>query len=351
MRLRKTLAFQMAAAYIGTVIGAGFASGQEIMQFFTIYGTKGIYTLIGSGIIFIIAGYAVFNASLQLNAHNYKDFIYKLCGNKLGFFYDLLITIFLFLGTSIMFSGSGALFEENLKLPSFVGVMFIAVLTLWVVLHSLNGILKVNAFIVPILVSSVLAILYLTLKSHGLHQAFTDAAVISTPNAPKAIISMILYCSYNVMFSIGVLSAFTDKIKSRSILMQSAVIGGLGLFFISFSLNICLLIYAPAAFNFSVPMLYIVQHYDHWVRVFLIAAVWCEIFTTAVSNLFSLASRLCEKKPSLYKLSSLFLVALCIPLSLIDFKWLVSFCYPLFGVLSLFLFIKILAFSCRRRAH
>lgn len=31
-------AFQIAGAYIGVIVGAGFASGQEILQFFTSFG-------------------------------------------------------------------------------------------------------------------------------------------------------------------------------------------------------------------------------------------------------------------------------------------------------------------------
>ena len=38
--------FKVAATYIGTVIGAGFASGQEILQFFSVFGNMGILGLI-----------------------------------------------------------------------------------------------------------------------------------------------------------------------------------------------------------------------------------------------------------------------------------------------------------------
>lgn len=38
---------------IGTVIGAGFASGQEVMRFFTGYGGKGLISIVLSGLLFI----------------------------------------------------------------------------------------------------------------------------------------------------------------------------------------------------------------------------------------------------------------------------------------------------------
>lgn len=34
--------FQIGAAFIGVIVGAGFASGQEVLQFFTSFGVMGI---------------------------------------------------------------------------------------------------------------------------------------------------------------------------------------------------------------------------------------------------------------------------------------------------------------------
>ena len=47
------------ATYIGTVVGAGFASGQEVLQFFGLLGPSGILAIIVTA-----AGFA-FSASLS----------------------------------------------------------------------------------------------------------------------------------------------------------------------------------------------------------------------------------------------------------------------------------------------
>ncbi len=38
--------FKIAATYIGTIVGAGFASGQEVLQFFGVFGIKGLWGLL-----------------------------------------------------------------------------------------------------------------------------------------------------------------------------------------------------------------------------------------------------------------------------------------------------------------
>lgn len=48
--------WQVAAAYVGTMIGAGFASGQELMQFFVRFGIKGIWGALVTGFFFLSSG-------------------------------------------------------------------------------------------------------------------------------------------------------------------------------------------------------------------------------------------------------------------------------------------------------
>src|SRR5690242_12070807 len=47
---------RVAFTYIGTVVGAGFASGQEILQFFTRYGSLATLTIALSTVLFIWIG-------------------------------------------------------------------------------------------------------------------------------------------------------------------------------------------------------------------------------------------------------------------------------------------------------
>ena len=41
--------FQVAFVFIGTIVGAGLASGKEITNFFTVYGYKSFFTIIKDG--------------------------------------------------------------------------------------------------------------------------------------------------------------------------------------------------------------------------------------------------------------------------------------------------------------
>jgi uncharacterized membrane protein YkvI len=355
MKKKGNISWQIGAAYIGTIIGAGFASGQEIMQFFTQYGSIGMLLLILSGIMFSVCGYAIFYLSKHYKAYDYNTFIIKICGPKLSLVYDCIITMFLFFGASIMFSGGGAIFTESFGLSKIIGIISIAFITLLIVLRSVEGILRINSLVVPILISVIIFVLLKTILSSNTADFFSNAATIYKGNNLKPIFSLIFYCSYNLVLAIGVLTAFSQDIDSLKILKRGAYIGGFGLMALSIALNICLILYVPAILKLSIPVLYISAMHGIYIKYAVLLCIWCEICTTAIANVFSLAKRVVKNRPQLYKPVSLFIVLACIPMAFVDFKRLISFFYPLFGALSMFLialiFIKFIQVRISEKIH
>lgn len=342
MKKKKSLSWQVGAAYIGTVIGAGFASGQEIMQFFTGYGIWGYVSLLLSGVLFFLCGYAIFYLSKHYDTHDYNSFIVKICGPRLSMVYDCIITMFLFFGASIMFSGSGALFEESIGVSRIAGIVVIAAISLLVVLHAVEGILRINSVVVPVMMTVILFFLFKTILTSDLANLLRNAEEVYRGDFFKPAFSLIFYCSYNLVLSVGVLTAFSQDIDSLKTLKKGAFIGGIGLTLLAAALNSCLLLYLPAISKLSIPVLYIAAMQGTYLKYAVLLCIWFEICTTAVANVFSLAKRIAKNKPAVYKPASLIIVVACIPLSLLNFKSLISFFYPLFGALCMFLIAFIL---------
>ena len=61
---------------IGTLIGAGFASGQEVYLFFYSYGIKGIVGIFISSILMGIIIYKTLILVKENDINNYKDLLY-----------------------------------------------------------------------------------------------------------------------------------------------------------------------------------------------------------------------------------------------------------------------------------
>src|SRR5699024_10539061 len=117
---------RIAGVYVGTIIGAGFASGQEILQFYTGYGWWGILGTLVTVILYPLLGYQLVVLGKRLNALSHTSVIYHLCGKYLGFVIDLLLAFFLFGVGVIMVAGSGSLFEQQFGLKPAVGYAIMA---------------------------------------------------------------------------------------------------------------------------------------------------------------------------------------------------------------------------------
>ena len=88
---------KIAGAFVGVIVGAGFASGQEIPQFFTSFGVYGLIGCVVAGLTFVFLSMV---STQRLRAQSHKEVVQALLGRHLGMVFDLLITFFLFAITS-----------------------------------------------------------------------------------------------------------------------------------------------------------------------------------------------------------------------------------------------------------
>lgn len=341
------LSLQIGAVFIGTVVGAGFATGQEIMQFFTCFGQIGMITLVLSGLLFYIIAAAVIKTAVHYRTYNYKDLIYRVTGNKIGIVYDILVTSFLLIGTSIMFSGSGALFKESLGFSHVWGIALMALLTLVIILQALNGILRINSIIVPLLFSVIVAVLAATIMNGDIGSIHSKLSGNYRGSIIKPVFFFLFYCCYNTFLSLGVLAAIPEKIKNRAVLKAGVFIGALGLMLLSLMLNISLTLKSPQVFEYSIPMSYITSGFGKIIKNTVAICIWCEIFSTAVSNTFSVAKRISVSRGMPYWQTCTIVVFCCLPLAFLEFRGLISFFYPLFGALSMLIILRLLYTSYR----
>ena len=103
---------RIAGAYVAWVMGSGFATGQEILQFFTSYGYHSFLLVIINLIGFLLIGPTILQAGREhLGDPSYDHFIY-FCGRRLGTFYSWFLPISMFAGMVILISGAGATFSH-----------------------------------------------------------------------------------------------------------------------------------------------------------------------------------------------------------------------------------------------
>lgn len=91
---RGVSSLKAAGTYIGTIVGAGFASGQEVLQFFACFGYKGLIGILVVTVLFIILGYMVMELGYRIHAESHLDIVEASSGRILSAFSDILISFF-----------------------------------------------------------------------------------------------------------------------------------------------------------------------------------------------------------------------------------------------------------------
>lgn len=144
---------------IGTLIGAGFASGQEIYAFFFSFGIKGLLGILISSSLIGITIYKTFQIVYKNNTNNYGDFLNRFIKNKkINNITNSIINIFILVSFYIMIAGFGAYLQQEFNLNSIIGSCILAILCLILFKTNVNGLVKVNEILIPILIVIVILI-------------------------------------------------------------------------------------------------------------------------------------------------------------------------------------------------
>ncbi len=337
MSTPKISTFKVAATYIGVIVGAGFASGQEVLQFFSYFGFSGIGSLLIALVLFIIYGYVILYLGRRLNATSHLEIIRKAGGRKLGYLLDGMITIFLFCGLTAMAAGAGAIFLEQFALPEYLGNLLMIAAAVGTVMLGIRGVISAISTVVPVLLISVLGIAIATLFIFPLD--FSSPGLSGPSRAAVSFwpLSGLIYASYNIIFSISVLAPLGAEVRDRRSLFRGAVLGGIGLGLGALAINLAILSTFDLSSRFEVPMLTITGLYSPVAVYFYSGVLLAEIYTTAVGNLYGFTARLAGYSSNYYFWTVLITGIAAFFASMLGFSTVVRFIYPVIGYAGLLL--------------
>lgn len=333
--------FQVAATYVGAVMGAGFASGQEILQFYARFGHWGLVGIIFSAVLFSLLGWGMLDLQERWKITSYPEFFNHLLGPRLGRWADGLVSVLLFVGMLAMISGSGALFYEYFGFSKWVGIFLtvsVIALALW---FRGEGVLWINSVLIPLKFIFCLGIataaIFLATSGDG-----EGIAILPHPIIRHWALSAILYVSFNLTLAMVVFASL-GRIVQRAGARMGAVLGGVALGLFAFVIGASLLRF-PDIWGLEIPMVAIAGKLGDWPAFFYVVVLWLAMITAAVGNGFSLVSRMVKSVKVSYIKATAILLLLLLPVAGVKFSQIVQLVYPLFGYLGLVFLPTILYF-------
>lgn len=340
-KVRISMVIKLAGAFCAFLIGAGFCSGQEIMQYFTNYG------LVESiGVIVINCVLGAWTAAAIMNIGNeYEDELglnaYSvLCGKWFGKVLSWFIPVFMFLTLVIMISGCGSTFHQLFGFPQWVGGVFMAAATVIIVLLGLSKVIDSIGFIGPVIIALVTVVSVIALIKNGLNLEVYNSFITQRDGelslaAKSWFMSGVLYALWNVVMCLPFMSAMGSKAINKKEVIYGAIVGN-----VLFSIAVLFLILAevsqfPTLWNLSIPTLAIAKDIAPWVEtVFAIVLVFA-IFTTAVPLMWSTVARLAEEHSRKFVVLTFVIAILGVFGAMLPFETLINYIYPLIGWVGL----------------
>ncbi len=298
-------------AYVGTVIGAGFASGQEIWQFFSRHGAWGGAGIALAGLTFLILGRAALETGRRGVAH-FSAFVSQVYG-RYGVALEYVVTLVLALGVGVVAVGGGAALSDMTHWPKPLAGLLVLGSVLLTASFGNNTVVRVNSIVVPYL-------LMLTITLALWPHAYASAAHVD----PRFWwLSALLYVSYNLFTGMMALLGLGSMLKSGQETWRAALLAAVLLTGVAFLEHRILLRIGDVG---DLPMMTVASAVGGPMRLLFGVSLLAAMYTTGLGQAFALVNRYGRLRSQWLWLSGAMMGW--------PFQTLVSSLYPLLGVVS-----------------
>ena len=336
--MRPLTFFNVAALYVGTLMGAGFASGREGWQFFGVFGTKGYMGLMISGALFMIIGMMVSYIARKKNTQDMGRIIDFTDSPKVSAAIGYLMAGILYTIIISMSAAGGSFLNQQFGLPQFVGGLLIVILVIVTVLGDFERISKIFRLITPALfavdVLLCIIVMNMDIQQSGATEGFPVSGMAQTWWW-----AAILFVCYNMLGMIPIVGEASVKAKSQSHGIVGAAAGGFMLFLLTLLLITALRSDMAFTNEMDLPMLAYAAKISPVANVAFGTVLFAAIYSAATSTYYGFSTKIKDGPKKKYVLIvGAFIGFLC---GLTGFNTIVAYLYPAEGYIGIIILLSI----------
>lgn len=340
----------VALMFVGAIMGAGFASGREIWQFFGVFGAKGKIGVLLVGVLFIILGTMTAYIARKLDTNEMGRIIVPGNNRKISNAISWFMAVILFTVLINMTAACGAMLNQLFGINRLIGGVLIAVLVVVTVLGEFQRISKVFRFIMPVLFAAVVAVSIIVIISCE-ETAIEPKLLSPSPIAGNWVLAACLYISYNILAMIPIVATASVNAKSEKTAIMGSGLGGVFLGILAFVIVSALqrdMLFAQEA---DMPMLAYSTRVSSPVGLIYSVILFAAIYSSATSNFYGFTTKI-KEGPNKGRLV-IAAAALAFLLGLVGFKNVVAYMFPIEGYLGFAIIAMIMMnyFSVKKKTN
>ena len=268
-----------AAVFISVVMGGGYGTGREVVEFFTRYGILG--GLLGIGVaacVFALVLACTYEFARVFQVYDYRTFFGKLIG-PFWICFEILYLLLFLLVLGVVGSAAGNILEEEFGISSLVGMAGVLVLVIALVYFGREAVEKVLT-LWSIGMYVVFVAYFIQVMDHGdvdVLQAVKNGAV-----EVGWLQGGVLYAMYNLAIA-PVLLFSTRAISSRSEAITAGLVTGLAVMIPAVLFHVSYAVGYPAVLDEPVPNYWMMSQYTTplLLGIFLVALLGTLVETGA----------------------------------------------------------------------
>lgn len=326
-------------------VGSGFASGQEILQFYTAYGPLGgLAVCSGAFILFAVFSYCVLEQGRLAPAASDRFQYMRMGGPCIGGAFYALTPLLMFLVLCVTVAGGGTALQTLFDITASQGRLLLCVPVVVTVLFGLTGITALSGGLGPVILLCALA-----LGIWGQLNGSSGDAWKSLPHAASGwLVSAVSYACFGSVTQIPYLLAIGQKLESAGESRAIAVLGNGAYMLTGAVLHLGLCRCLPQLAGAQLPALQLARLAGPYAGRGYGIVLMLSIYTTAVPMLWAVGRAFAGQGKKLrYVLAVLTAAAIACVCGRLPFDRLLGAVYPCIGYVSTLLFAVILV---RRRS-
>ena len=342
---------RVAFAFVGVVVGAGFATGQEIMQYFVAFGINGVWGAVLSAVIMSLMAMIILQLGSYFQASEHGEVFRRVSHPIFSRVLDIGVIITLFATGFVMFAGAGANMEQQWGIPVWIGAVIMVLVTIAAGFLDVDRVTTVIGSITPFIVGFILL-------ASGYTLAFTDAtpaaeqaaAIAEVPTTlPNWVVAAVNYVGFNLMVAVSMAIVIGGNLFNPRAAGAGGFVGGLVYSAMLLITTITLFHTVGTVATDAVPMLTVINRLHPWLGQAMAVVILGMIFNTALGMFYALGRRVTANHPEKFKIVYVGLVLLGFALSFMGFQNLIGWVYPILGYIGLLLITVMLIAWLRGR--
>ncbi|MDO5044517.1 MAG: hypothetical protein Q4E22_04390 [Coriobacteriia bacterium] len=341
---RFTAVMVLAFAYVGVLVGAGFASGQEILQYFVAHGVWGIVGAVVSIFFFALTGMILLQIGSKYNSNSHGDALRHIASPKIGKFLDISIMLTLIILGIVMIAGAGSNLEQQFGLPLWFGSALCAAAIILVSFMDTNKVIGVISVVTPVLILFVMgsAIYSIAHAQASVSELVSEASLIR-PATPNWLLSALNYLAFNLMTGASMAIVMGGDEEKPKVAGRGGFIGGALIGIMIVLVSLALLFQIREVAGEDMPLLALIDLIHPALGALMSLVLYLMIFNTGLSVFYSFVSRLAPNESKKFNMVMIVCVIIAFIVSFVGFKTLLSFFYPLIGYVGFALIIVLLS--------